>query len=162
MYSENSIITIKKYEYTKKKKKREAGYADSNVVVMTINYQGCLIYDKNEFVELYKTEDEQFNINHKPSKNYTYSYMIGRKYPVKESSEWISYNTSLSCFISFEDYKKLEAFYESNDELWFKSKDLSYKCSIDAIQINETLLGKGYSISIDLSRIDENEVKLIE
>ena len=162
MYSDNSVITGKKYEYALRNQKKEAGYADSNVVVMTINYQGCLIYDKNEFVELYKTEDEQFNINHKPSKNYTYSYMIGRKYPVKESSEWISYNTSLSCFISFEDYKKLEAFYESNDELWFKSKDLSYKCSIDAIQINETLLGKGYSISIDLSRIDENEVKLIE
>lgn len=162
IYSDNTIITDTKYEYALRNYKKDAGYADSNVVAMVISYQGCLIYDGNDYAQLYKTEDEQFNISHRPSKSFNYSYMIGRRYPIKESSEWLAHSTSISCFVMFEEYEKLERFFESNDPLWFKGKDFSFKCSIDDIQINETLLGKGYSIGIELSRIDEDEVILVE
>ena len=162
IFIDNTPIKNKKYEYALRNHKTDEGFADSNIVSMVIDYNGLLIYDGNEFVQLYKTEDSQFDIAHTPSKNYSYSYTIGRKYPVRESSEWMSHSVSLSCFVLFEDYKKLEAFYDGNDDLWFKDKEFSFKCAIDGLQIKETLLGKGYSISIELSRTDENEVDLIE
>lgn len=161
-YTDNTIMTDVKYEYALRNYEPNAGFTDSNIVSMIINHKGSLIYKGNEFVELYETEDEQFDITHTPSKTYSYSYTIGRKYPIRESSEWMSHNTTLSCFVKFEEYKKLEEFYESNEDLWFKGDNFSFKCSIDSIQIKETLFGKGYSLGISLSRTDENEVILIE
>lgn len=161
VYADNTVLNNKKYEYAIRNY-NNAGYTDSNIVSMIINYQGLLIYDDLEFVQLYKTEDEQFDISHAPNKSYSYSYTIGRKYPVRESSEWMSHTTSMKAFVTFEQYDLLNKFYESNDSLWFKDKDFSFKCSIDSISIQETLLGRGYTINISLSRTDENEVNLIE
>lgn len=162
VFTDNTILTNVKYEYALRNYQKNAGYADSSSVSIVIEHKGSIIYDGNEFVQLYVTEDEQFNISHRPSKSYTYSYMIGRTYPVREASEWMSHSTSLSCFVLFEEYEKLERFYQSNDPLWFKGDNFSFKCSIDGLQIKETLLGKGYEVSIDLSRTDEEEVMLIE
>lgn len=162
IFVDNTAMTGVKYEYALRNYRRSTGYTDSNVVSMIIEHQGSIVYDGSDFVLLYKTEDSEFQISHTPAKSYSDSYMIGRKYPVRESSEWMAHTTSLSCFVLFEEYEKLERFYGSNDALWFKGDNFSFKCSIDAIQIKETLLGKGYTISIDLSRMDENEVNLLE
>lgn len=159
-FTDNTLITNRKYEYALRNYNPNAGYADSNVVSMTLNYQGAIIYNGNKFVKLFKTEEEQFNVIHAPSKSYSYSHAIGRKYPVREASEWISHIVSLSCFVVFDEYEMLEKFYEGNDPLWYKDDNFSYKCSIDSIQIKETLLGRGYTINIDLSRTDEEEVNL--
>ena len=161
-FIDNTIVTDIKYEYALRNYKELKGFSDSNIVTMVINYKGSYIYEGDEFVQLYITEDEQFEKVHTPSKTYSYSYTIGRKYPVRESSEWMNHNTNLSCYITFEDYEKLEQFYENNTALWFKDKNFSFRCAIDSIQIRETLLGKGYSINISLARTDEDEVMLIE
>lgn len=162
VFVDNTTMTGVKYEYALRNYRKAAGYTDSNVVSMIIEHQGSIVYDGSDFVLLYKTEDAEFQISHTPAKSYSDSYMIGRKYPVRESSEWMAHTTSLSCFILFGEYETLERFYESNDALWFKGDNFSFKCSIDSIQIKETLLGKGYTIGIDLSRMDENEVNLLE
>lgn len=169
IYSDNSVIKNVKYEYAIRTYVpfdgvyfHLHGVTDSPAVSIIINYDGAIIYNGNDFVTLYKTEEEQFQISHTPSKSYSYSYTIGRKYPVRESSEWMAHVVSVSSFVTFDEYKKLEEFYESNNDLWYKDKDFSFKCSIDSIQIQETLLGKGYTITVELSRTDENEVNLLE
>lgn len=162
IYTDNTVLPNVKYEYAIRNLGENKGFIDSNIVSMIIDYDGCYIYRNNEFVQLYKTESSQFEITHTPIKTYSYSNTIGRKYPVRESSEWESHTTNISCFVTFEEYEKLEDFYNSNESLWFKGKNFTYKCAIDSISITETLLGKGYSLSIAISRTDEDEVEIVE
>jgi len=165
--TDNTCISGVKYEYAVRScysssfiYGAEGGYSDSDAVEMVIDYKGFLIYNNNDFVQLYMTEDNQFDISHSISKSYADIYMVGRKYPIRESSEWMAQSTSLSCFVTLDEYQKLIEFFEGDNLLWFKGKDFSFRCAIDSINIKETLLGKGYTLNISLSRMDEDEVIL--
>lgn len=162
VFSDNTVLPEVKYEYAIRNLQKDAGFTDSNVVSMVISYDGNIIYNGNDFVKLYKTESQQFEISHIPAKSCSYASVIGRKYPIRESSENMSHTTSITCFVTFAEYKMIAEFYENSNGLWFKNKDFSFKCAIDSITINETLLGKGYAITITLSRTNEDEVLLIE
>lgn len=159
-YEDNTVLPDVTYEYAIRYYLSDDGYADSNVVAVSIGYPGYILSRGSEFVQLYLTEDVQFAASHVASKEQSYSFMIGRKYPVRESSEWVSHNDSFSCFVEFPDFEKLQDFYEGNDDLWFKGKNFSYQCSIDSLSIKETLLGKGYELEVSITRTDEPELRL--
>jgi len=159
-YDDNTVLPNVTYEYAIRYYLSDDGFADSNVVAISIGYPGYILSRGSEFVQLYLSEDVQFAATHAASKEQSYSFMIGRKYPVRESSEWISHNDSFSCFVEFAEFEKLQDFYEGNDDLWFKGKNFSYQCSIDSLSIKEALLGKGYELDISITRTDEPELRL--
>lgn len=160
-FIDNEPVKNVEYEYAVRNYAEEAGYTDSESHLIKLNYKGLLIYDGNEFVNLTLSENTQFAVTHTPSKSFAYSHMIGRTYPVRESSEWMSHDTSWSCFCTFEQYEKLQKFMASNDDLWFKGNDFSFACAIDSITITAAHLNKGYDIKMSVSRINVEEVALI-
>lgn len=162
-FEDNTVLPNVAYDYAIRNYESGAGFTDSNVVTITISFQEYILSsmtDGNKFVLFYRTEDQQFDMSHGSSKNQSYSYMIGRKYPVRESSEWLAHNDSFSCFVSFEEYERLLEFYSGNDDLWFRGKNFTYQCSIDELSIKDALLGDGYTLGISVSRTDEEELRL--
>ena len=162
-FEDNTVLPNVAYDYAIRNYASGAGFTDSNVVTITISFQEYILSsmtDGNKFVLFYRTEDQQFDMSHGSSKNQSYSYMIGRKYPVRESSEWLAHNDSFSCFVSFEEYERLLEFYSGNDDLWFRGKNFTYQCSIDELSIKDALLGDGYTLGISVSRTDEEELRL--
>ena len=148
------------YEYAVRNYESDAGYTDSNIAAIMVDYPGYIISDGENFVSFYQTEDSQFDISLSASKNQSYSFMIGRPYPVRESSEWISQSVSFSCFVEFEQYEALRKLYLGDTDLWFRGGDFSYQCAVDDISIKRTLFGKGYELSVSVSRTDEEELRL--
>ena len=159
-YEDNTVLPGVTYEYAIRNYESEEGYTDSNIVPIQIDFLGVIVSSGSKYVHMFLTEDVQFEITHASVKEQTYSHMIGRKYPVKESSEWVAQSNSFSCFVEFDQYQKLRSFYEGNEDLWFRGKNFSYQCSIDTLAIKETLFGEGYELSIDISRTDEEELRL--
>lgn len=159
-YIDNTVTKGIQYEYCLRNYKEEAGYTDSDVKLIMIKHPGVLIYNGNDFVNLKLSEHQQFSISHAPSKSFNYAHMIGRTYPVRESSEWLTFTTSISCYVDFKQYDKLQSMLESNNDLWFKGKDFSYACGIDSISITAAHLDRGYDITITISRINTEELEL--
>lgn len=160
-FIDNTVIKDVQYEYCLRNYKEEAGYTDSESKLIMIKHPGVLIYHNDDIVNLILSENQQFGISHAPSKQFSYSQMIGRTYPVRESSEWLTFSTSIhSCFVTYEQYAKLQKMLESNDKLWFKGKDFSYACGIDSMNIVAAHLDRGYDISLSISRINEEELAL--
>ena len=159
-YEDNTVISGETYEYAIRNYESEKGYTDSNIVQIEIDFQGFIISSGKESVQLFLSESSQFEMTHSAVKEQTYSFMIGRKYPVKEASEWVSITDSFSCFADQAQYEKLLSFYEGNADLWLRGTEFSYQCSIDSLVIKETLWGRGYELSIALSRTDEEELRL--
>lgn len=160
-FDDNTVTKNVEYEYALRNYKEDAGYTDSESYLIMIRHKGVIIYDGDELVNITLSESEQFEINHTPGKNFSYSSMIGRAYPVRETSDWLTHNTSFDAFITFEQYKKLEKMYLSGHDLWFKGKDFSFLCGINKLTINAAQFDKGYDVSIDLSRVSEEEFSVI-
>ena len=162
-FEDNTVLPDVAYEYAIRNYESGAGYADSNIVTITLRFLGYIInsaVDGREFVLLYKTDEPQFEVQHSSSKNQTYSYMIGRKYPVRESSEWLAHSDSFVCIANYEQYEQLLKFYSGNDDLWFRGKKFAYQCSIDELSIRDTLFDDRYTLDISVSRTDEEELRL--
>lgn len=159
-YTDTAVLNGVTYEYALRNYMENGGYTDSNSVLIRIDYSGFCIYNDSEYVNLFLTENDLLTYNHKPSKSYSYSSTIGREYPIKESTEWLNHSVGFSCFATLNEYKKIFDMYKSNNKLWFKNNDFSFLASIDEINIVNTLQNQGYTLSIQISRIDEEELKL--
>lgn len=157
---DNTVLKNVQYEYCLRNYAEEAGYTDSNVQLILIKHSGMVIYGKDAFVNLKLAEDANISVIHTPSKDITYSNVLGRVYPLRESSEWLTHSTSFKCFVTFDEYSKLEKMYINEDSLWFKGKDFSFACAIDELSIRNAYLDKGYEVSITISRINEEEMAL--
>lgn len=160
-FVDNTVQKNVEYEYAIRNYKEEAGYTDSDSHLIMIRHKGVIIYNGDDLVNLTLSEKSQFDITHTPNKAFNYAQMIGRTYPVRESSEWMTHSTSFSCYASFEQFNKLNEMLTSNNDLWFKGKDFSFACAIDTITITASHLDKGYDISVVVSRINEEDFVLI-
>ena len=88
--------------------------------------------------------------------------MIGREWPVRESSDWKNHSLTISCYVTIEQYEILLAMMMSEHSCWCKRADFSYACAVDSLPISRTYLNKGYTIDLTLSQVDAEEVDLLE
>lgn len=164
IYHDYTPISGVKYEYAIRSYLSGGGYADSNSVTIMVEHKGLVVYDFDDetYVNLFLSEDQQLEISQSASKEYNYSHMIGREWPVRESSDWKNHSLTISCYVTIEQYEILLAMMMSEHSCWCKRADFSYACAVDSLPISRTYLNKGYTIELTLSQVDAEEVDLLE
>lgn len=134
-------------------------YSDQSTAVA--NYKGTEIFEignPEESVNLNLSEDDIYvYADSSLQTEYSLIQYAGREYPVKESGEHMDKQTSWTVFLKNEDEKKLESIFFKNGIYCVKSSRELYFAAISNLNARETLFLKGFSVGIQVTKIDYSE-----
>lgn len=154
----------KTYSYTLRSYGKEdtAGYSDGEWSSINIPLENHVILhkcdDKSIFVDLYKSDDNIWNIAREDSYSKKYRFTIGREFPVIERTEWNNSKRSFKAWVSDDELDLLNQMH--NIDVYYRGEKEAFLCDM-TISIGDRYVSGGRLVSITLVRIEENEVNVL-
>lgn len=138
------------------------GYADGEWTSINIPLDNhVIIHDNNNkerFVDLFKNNNGVWNISRKDAYSKTFRFTIGRAFPVVERTEWNTSVRTLNVWVSDEEVELLHSMH--NSDVYYRGANESFLADM-TITPGERYVGGGRFITIQLTRIEENEVSVL-
>ena len=138
------------------------GYGDSPYIPIEVKIKQVILQDSRDlenFIELYMSEDVDFNLRYSDERDRTLYNCLGRTYPVKESGEWISSVRTFTAYVTDEGYKKLVDIALNAPFAYFKGTGEYFACDL-TIADQGLYAGGGRLVEFTLTRISDDSYKL--
>jgi len=147
------------YEYTVRHSK--AGAIDGEWLAVRTLLEGVMLYGGNNMSEALRLDSnrDKFEISHSESVTRTLVKCLGRKYPVKEGSEWVDTVREFSAFVSDQNMPKLERIIQS-EKIYYKGEKEFFACDVEMSSTSDYVIG-GKLIKFTVTRIEGDEVVVI-
>lgn len=157
-YEDNTAISGAEYEY--KVRAYEDGYSDSETVFAMVRYDGFILQNDEKEVNCKVSEQRFLQMS---MKNEIESYLVqydGREYPVLETGTAKSQTITRTVTVTEDQYEDLveisrgPAFYRDNE-------GNALDCAVSIGSCNR-FMNRGYSITLEITRLEKEEVLLNE
>ena len=137
-------------------------YRDSAWIPIEVKIKQVILQDSRDlenFIELYMSEDVDFNLRYSDERDRTLYNCLGRTYPVKESGEWINSVRSFTAYVTDEGFKKLVDIVLNAPFAYFKGTGEYFACDL-TIADQGPYAGGGRLVEFTLTRISDDSNKL--
>ena len=157
-YEDNTAISGAEYEY--KVRAYADGYSDSETVSAMISYEGFILQNDEKEVNCKVSEQRFLQMS---MKNEIESYLVqyeGREYPVLETGTAKSQTITRTVTVTEDQHEDLveisrgPAFYRDNE-------GNALDCAVSIGSCNR-YMNKGYSLTLEITRLEKEEVLLNE
>lgn len=141
----------------------DVGYTDSNTVYVTTQFDGFIVTNGTDTVQITESTETFIPFYEESSKESELIYYSGREYPVIESGEFLQRVIKRTCSIDEDQYNKLLKVYHSNDNIIYKdNRGCRMNCHMSKPnRTNSFALGK-YTTELTFTQIDRKDVSINE
>lgn len=139
-----------------------SAYRDSEWIPIEVKIKQVILQDSRDlenFIELYMSEDVDFNLRYSDERDRTLYNCLGRTYPVKESGEWINSVRTFTAYVTDEGFKKLVDIALNAPFAYFKGTGEYFACDL-TIADQGPYAGGGRLVEFTLTRISDDSNKL--
>lgn len=135
----------------------ESGFTDSDIISYSLSVPGILLSTHGDFVILKKSESEIMGITQAYNVDGSFNYFSGRKFPLKEVADYVRHDIAISCYVTRDQYEKLRDWCENanNIDLYYRDTFDSFLCSIDSLEISNTIVDDGFTINVTIKRVSD-------
>ncbi len=133
------------------------GYTDSQMVTTSVHYEGAILSTDETDLHLTRS-DEQF-LPHSESITRAFSVMnfSGREYPMIERGEFTTIEINRRFYVSPADKRILDGLCKEERIFYRDTKGNAFPAAIRSVSY-DAYMGDGYLATIDLIRLNEEEV----
>lgn len=151
-----AVALNKEYKYNMLVYNQGIKYTNTRKVI--IKADGVIIRDLNDdnnFVHIWKTENQNMNIMKQKDRTKNLFNVLGRKYPIKENGEWINNTRSFDAYVTEEEFERLEKMIENSDAVRYQADQEYMVCDMELSNTGIYVDG-GRFISVTLTQIEED------
>ena len=157
-YVDDTVLSEVGYEY--KVRAYVDGYADSATVFATVYYEGFILKGDTKEVNCTVSEQKFLSMSVRDEQEAELIHYDGREFPVLESGTSKSQVITRTVTVSSEQYRDLLEI--SKGTAYYRDKEGNgFACAVSIGSCNR-YMGTKYSLTLTITRIDEEEVLLNE
>lgn len=157
-YEDDTVLSEVGYEY--KVRAYADGYADSATAFVTVNYEGFILKGDTKEVNCTISEQKFLSMSVRNEQEAELIHYDGREFPVLESGTSKSQVITRTVTVSNEQYRDLLEI--SKRPAYYRDKEGNgFACAVSIGSCNR-YMGTKYSLTLTVTRIDEEEVLLNE
>ena len=137
------------------------GYGDSPWYPIEVKIKQVILQDSRNlenFIDLYMSEDVDFNLQYADERERTLYKCLGRTYPMKERSEWISTTRTFTAYVTDEGFEKLTDIVLNAPYVFYKGTGEYFPCDL-TISDRGAHTGGGRMVEFALTRISDDSNK---
>lgn len=149
------------YEYTLRN--YNEGYKDGEWIPIQTKIKEIVIQDGRDlsnFIEVSTSENSNFSPEWSEEVERTLFNCLGRKYPVKETGEWVNSQRVFTAYISEEKWAQLHEMALNAPKVFYKAKGEYFACDM-SISDGGKYVGGGCFVKFTLTRIDDKGVNVL-
>jgi hypothetical protein len=130
------------------------GYNDSDVITVNLDFNGILLNDGTNYINLWKT----LNADKRPSialgKDQYLVQLNGRVYPLVQSTTFKSYVETHEYAIKISEFDSIKEMLEKDSLYYRNNKGYQYPVNVNSIQFSESELNY-YVVTFTITRLEE-------
>lgn len=135
----------------------DVGIVDSAWKVTKVTANEVIIRDLRDplnYVQLWQSENNVFNIYKEESRNKSLVNCIGRTFPVREQGEWITSTRTFTAYVTLKQYDSLVDMEVNGAVVGYQARGEYMKCDM-SVTDNGMHFDDGRNVTIILTRVDE-------
>lgn len=134
------------------------GYTDSDKVQSRPFCNGFVASDSKVSVNITKSLDKFMPFNESQSRLRKFNNYLGRKYLVRELSEFVSYSITRTSFVTQEELELLLALEQSDDVILYRDdRGRKVYCDLTLGTIKNEMIDTGYEVEVKIIKVDYEE-----
>ena len=134
----------------------EDAFADSDIITVDMSFRGIILAGaekQDDYINLYQTKDSDKRKSIFPQKDQYLVNCNGRRYPLKQGTEFRNHSENHEYFIKPDEYDKLYRILDYDELIYRNNYGYYFKVSVSNPNIQEDTFG--YNATFTLTRLEE-------
>ena len=133
------------------------GYTDSDSVETSVQFEGAILNTEDTLLELNRSDEQFLPYSKEISRAFELMNFSGREYPMIERGEFTTVEFSRRFHVTYAQEKILDKLSKEESVFYRDDKDHAYPAGLKRVHY-DSYMDDGYLVTIDLVRLNEEEV----
>ena len=133
------------------------GYTDSDPVETSVQFEGAILNTEDTSLELNRSDEQFLPYSKEISRAFELMNFSGREYPMIERGEFTTVEFSRRFHVTYAQEKILDRLSKEESVYYRDDKDHAYPAGLKRVHY-DSFMNDGYLVTIDLVRLNEEEV----